>query len=300
IMLALQNTPDPKLELPGVQSNLKLYSVGASKFDLTMEFREVHAENGSPDGISGFLEYSTDLFKRETAEMLIYRLLRLLDGALSEPDQHIGLLDILAPEERQKILVDWNGNSDEKEQASIPSLLEEQVKKYPHHIALVYGETSLTYEEVNKRANQLARLLIAKGIGPEQFVALALPRSLEMVIGLLAVLKAGAAYLPLDPEYPADRLSFMLSDAQPACVLTDSSVASKLPEMADIRQIILDEASTIEELEHHSPINPTDVDRIRPLSPLNSAYIIYTSGSTGVPKGVVVPHQNVIRLFGST
>ncbi|WP_397252199.1 amino acid adenylation domain-containing protein [Peribacillus simplex] len=300
IMLALQNTPDPKLELPGVQSNLKLYSVGASKFDLTMEFREVHAENGRPDGISGFLEYSTDLFKRETAEMLIYRLLRLLDGALSEPDQHIGLLDILAPEERQKILVDWNGSSDEIEHASIPSLLEEQVKKYPQHIALVFGETSLTYEEVNKKANQLARLLIAKGIGPEQFVALALPRSLEMVIGLLAVLKAGAAYLPLDPEYPADRLSFMLSDAQPACVLTDSSVASKLPDMKDISQIILDEASTIEELEHHSPINPTDVDRIRPLSPLNSAYIIYTSGSTGVPKGVVVPHQNVIRLFGST
>lgn len=300
IMLALQNTPDPKLEFPGVQSNLKLYSVGASKFDLTIEFREVHAENGSPDGISGFLEYSTDLFKRETAEMLIYRLLRLLDGAISEPNQHIGLLDILAPDERQKLLVDWNGSSEEIEQTSIPALLEEQVRKYPHNIALVYGDTSLTYEAINEKANQLAHLLIAKGIGPEQFVALAMPRSLEMVVGLIAVLKAGAAYLPLDPEYPNDRLTFMLQDAQPACVLTSSSVATKLPEMHDIRQIILDEESTIEELVQHSTLNPTDSDLIQSLSPLNSAYIIYTSGSTGVPKGVVVPHQNVIRLFAST
>lgn len=300
IMLALQNTPDPKLELPGIQSNLKLYGVGASKFDMTIELREDHADNGSPDGINGFLEYSTDLFKRETAEMLINRLIRLLDGAISEPDRPIGLLEIMSPEERQEILVDWNGSSEEIPHKCLPALLEERVSQYPHNIALVYEDTSLTYEELNKKANQLAHLLIAKGVGPEQFVALAMPRSLEMVVGLLAVLKAGAAYLPLDPEYPNDRLTFMLSDAQPACVLTSSGVASKLPEMHDIRQIILDEASTIEELGHHSILNPTDRDRIHPLSPLNSAYIIYTSGSTGLPKGVVVPHQNVIRLFGST
>ncbi|MFJ7471833.1 amino acid adenylation domain-containing protein [Peribacillus frigoritolerans] len=300
IMLALQNTPDPKLELPGIQSNLKLYGVGASKFDMTIELREEHAENGSPDGINGFLEYSTDLFKRETAEMLIKRLIRLLDGAISEPDRPIGLLEIMSPEERKEILVDWNGSSEEIPHKCLPALLEERVSKYPHNTALVYEDTSLTYEELNKKANQLAHLLIAKGVGPEQFVALAMPRSLEMVVGLLAVLKAGAAYLPLDPEYPNDRLTFMLSDAQPACVLTSSGVASKLPEMHDIRQIILDEASTIEELGHHSILNPTDRDRIHPLSPLNAAYIIYTSGSTGLPKGVVVPHQNVIRLFGST
>ncbi|MBL3645454.1 amino acid adenylation domain-containing protein [Bacillus sp. RHFB] len=300
IMLALQNTPDPKLELPGIQSNLKLYGVGASKFDMTIELREDHADNGSPDGINGFLEYSTDLFKRETAEMLINRLIRLLDSAISEPDRPIGLLEIMSPEERQEILVDWNGSSEEIPHKCLPALLEERVSQYPHNIALVYEDTSLTYEELNKKANQLAHLLIAKGVGPEQFVALAMPRSLEMVVGLLAVLKAGAAYLPLDPEYPNDRLTFMLSDAQPACVLTSSGVASKLPEMHDIRQIILDEASTIEELGHHSILNPTDRDRIHPLSPLNSAYIIYTSGSTGLPKGVVVPHQNVIRLFGST
>ncbi|MFA1715095.1 amino acid adenylation domain-containing protein [Peribacillus frigoritolerans] len=300
IMLALQNTPDPKLELPGIQSNLKLYGVGASKFDMTIELREEHAENGSPNGINGFLEYSTDLFKRETAEMLIKRLIRLLDGAISEPDRPIGLLEIMSPEERKEILVDWNGSSEEIPHKCLPALLEERVRQYPHNIALVYEDTSLTYEELNKKANQLAHLLIAKGVGPEQFVALAMPRSLEMVVGLLAVLKAGAAYLPLDPEYPNDRLTFMLSDAQPACVLTSSGVAFKLPEMHDIRQIILDEASTIEELGHHSILNPTDRDRIHPLSPLNAAYIIYTSGSTGLPKGVVVPHQNVIRLFGST
>lgn len=300
IMLSLQNTPDPKLEMPDLQTNLHLHSVGASKFDLTMEFRELYTEKGNPNGLNGFLEYSTDLFKRDTVELLIGRLLRLLEAAVADPSQLIGRFEILAPEERQKIIVDWNQTSEEIAENCLPVLFEEQVIRSPKDIAVVFEDGALTYEELNMRANKLAHLLIAKEIGPEQFVALALPRSLEMVVGMLAVLKAGAAYLPIDPEYPSDRIAFMLGDALPTCILTSSNVMSKLSETNNTMQVVLDDVDTIEELKHYSVANPVDTDRIQSLSPFNSAYIIYTSGSTGVPKGVVIPHQNVVRLFGAT
>ncbi|TYR81430.1 amino acid adenylation domain-containing protein [Priestia megaterium] len=300
IMLALQNTPDPKLELSDLQTSLQINSVGASKFDLTLELREQYSEEGKPAGLNGFLEYSLDLFKRQTIEVLIERLVRLLEAAAADPDQSIGQLEILAPAERQKMLVDWNQTSKEIPANCLPALFEEQVIRSPKDLAVVFENDAMTYEELNSQANQLAHLLIKKGVGPEQFVALALPRSLEMVVGLLAVLKAGAAYLPIDPDYPNDRIMFMLHDAKPACILTNSDVASKLPDMQDTMQIVLDKPSAIEELKRQSVINPIDDDRVQPLSPYHSAYVIYTSGSTGVPKGVVIPHQNVVRLFGST
>lgn len=300
IMLALQNTPEPKLELPSIHSNLELYSVGTSKFDMTIEVRETHDDTGKPDGMSGLLEYSTDLYKPETIEKMLNRFVRVLEGAVTEPDQKIGRLEILEQTERQEILVDWNQHGEEIPHSCLPALFEEQVIRYPDKIAAVYEDESLTYEELNNKANQLAHMLMAKGVAAEQFVALATPRSLEMVVGLLAVLKAGAAYLPLDPEYPIDRLTFMLQDAQPSYVLTSSSVVTSLPDLNNIQQIVLDEPSTLVELSRYLTDNPTDSERSQPLSPLNAAYIIYTSGSTGVPKGVVIPHQNVIRLFGST
>lgn len=298
-MLALQNTPEPKLELPNVQSNLELVNVGTSKFDMTIEIRENYDETGKPDGMDGLLEYSTELYKSNTIEQLLNRYVRLLEGAVTEPDQPIGRLEILASEERQKILIDSNPHGNEIEQESLPALFEKQVSKYPGKIAAVFEEESVTYAELNKRVNQLAHMLIDKGVGAEQFVALATPRSLDMVVGLLAVLKAGAAYLPLDPDYPIDRLTFMLQDAKPNCVLTSSSVAASLPGLRS-QQIVMDDPSTLVELSRYSTENPLDIDRKQPISPLNAAYIIYTSGSTGVPKGVVIPHQNVTRLFGST
>ncbi|HWQ42482.1 MAG TPA: amino acid adenylation domain-containing protein [Desulfosporosinus sp.] len=300
IMLALQNTPEPKLAMPDLQTNLQLYSVGAAKFDLTLELRELHTAEGKPAGLKGFLEYSTDLFKREMVELLIGRMLRLLEAAVADPNQLIGRLEILSSEERQKILVDWNQMSAKIAENCLPDLFEEQVSRSPQEIAVVFEEAALTYAELNRRANQLAHLLMAKGVGPEQFVALALPRSLEMIVGLLAVLKAGAAYLPIDPDYPNDRIAFMLGDAQPTCLLTSLQVASKLPNTKNAKQVVLDNVGTLEELNHYSVANPVDADRVQALSPLNSAYIIYTSGSTGVPKGVVIPHQNVVRLFGAT
>lgn len=300
IMLALHNTPNPELAFPGLESSLQIHSTGSVKFDLMMELRELYAEDGTPGGLDGLLEYSTDLFKRDTIRTFIERLLRLLENAVANPDQHIGRLEILAPEERQKILLEWSKSSENVPQNCLPALFEEQVSRSPESVAVVFEGNSLSYKDLNMRANQLAHLLISKGVGPEQFVALALPRSLEMVVGLIAVLKTGAAYLPLDPDYPKDRLAFMLEDAKPAYLLTSTEVLSRLPNVDTLPRIIMDEFETVAELRNCPCSNPDDRDRLQPLSPLNSAYIIYTSGSTGKPKGVVVPHQNVVRLFGAT
>nr|WP_092071365.1 non-ribosomal peptide synthetase [Dendrosporobacter quercicolus]NSL49383.1 amino acid adenylation domain-containing protein [Dendrosporobacter quercicolus DSM 1736]SDM25304.1 nonribosomal peptide synthetase DhbF [Dendrosporobacter quercicolus] len=300
IMLALHNTPEPKLEMPELQTSLRLYAVGAAKFDLTLEFRETFTADGQPAGLNGFLEYSTDLFQQNTVEAMTGRLLRLLEAAAVQPGQPIGRLEILAPEERRKLLADCNRQAEAVPEHCLPLLFEAQVRRTPNAIAAGFKEAALTYEELNRRANQLAHLLIARGVGPEQFVALALPRSLEMLVGLLAVLKAGAAYVPIDLQYPNERIAFMLGDAQPACLITNADGAAKLAGVHQAQPVVLDEAGTAAELNRHSTANPLDADRLQPLSPAHPAYIIYTSGSTGVPKGVIIPHQNVVRLFGAT
>lgn len=300
IMLAFQNTPDAELHLPDMESSLRIHSVGSAKFDLTLEISENRLADGTPNGLEGLLEYSTDLFKRETAQALADRLMRLLEAAESDPDQQIGNLDILAPEERRSMATDWQSVSDQIPHASLPEQFEKQAALSPDAIAVVYEDQSLSYAELNERANRLARMLISEGVGPEQFVALALPRSLEMAVGLLAVLKAGAAYLPLDPDYPADRIAFMLKDAQPAFIMTNTKAAGSIPPAENVPKIVLDDLDLEKKLNTYPADNPNNTDRIQPLSPLNTAYVIYTSGSTGVPKGVMIPHQNVTRLFAAT
>ncbi|MED4647544.1 non-ribosomal peptide synthetase DhbF [Bacillus inaquosorum] len=300
IMLAFQNTPDAELHLPDMESSLRIHSVGSAKFDLTLEISENRLADGTPNGLEGLLEYSTDLFKRETAQALADRLMRLLEAAESDPDQQIGNLDILAPEERSNMATDWQNVSEKIPHASLPEQFEKQAALSPDAIAVVYEDQSLSYAELNERANRLARMLISEGVGPEQFVALALPRSLEMAVGLLAVLKAGAAYLPLDPDYPADRIAFMLEDAQPAFIMTNTKAAEHIPPAENVPKIVLDDPKLSEKLSTYPAENPNNADRIQPLSPLNTAYVIYTSGSTGVPKGVMIPHQNVTRLFAAT
>ncbi|CUH97717.1 Dimodular nonribosomal peptide synthase [Propionispora sp. 2/2-37] len=237
------------------------------------------------------------------SDLLIHqkRFFRFLETlALAGQEQAIGKIELLLPEERERVLARWNKTAEVLPSECLAVLFEKQVARTPKNIAVVFEDTALTYEELNLRANKLAHLLLAKGAGPEQFVALALPRSLEMIISLLAVLKAGAAYLPVDPEYPNGRIMFMLGDARPACILTNSKVASKLSEMDNGTQVVLDAIGTIEELKQYPAANPVDADRAQPLSPSSPAYVIYTSGSTGTPKGVVIPHQNVVRLFGAT
>lgn len=300
IMLAFQNTPDAELHLPDMESGLRINSVGSAKFDLTLEISEDRLADGTPNGMEGLLEYSTDLFKRETAQALADRLMRLLEAAESDPDEQIGNLDILAPEEHSSMVTDWQSVSEKIPHACLPEQFEKQAALRPDAIAVVYENQELSYAELNERANRLARMMISEGVGPEQFVALALPRSLEMAVGLLAVLKAGAAYLPLDPDYPADRIAFMLKDAQPAFIMTNTKAANHIPPVENVPKIVLDDPELAEKLNTYPAGNPKNKDRTQPLSPLNTAYVIYTSGSTGVPKGVMIPHQNVTRLFAAT
>ncbi|USA05238.1 amino acid adenylation domain-containing protein [Streptomyces lydicamycinicus] len=223
----------------------------------------------------------------------------MLTAAAAAPDRPVSEADLLAPGERHRLLVEWNGAAGEAAPASLPELFEAQVARTPDAVAVVYEGASLTYRELNARANRLARLLVAHGAGPERFVALALPRTAELVVALLAVVKSGAAYVPVDPSYPADRTAYMLADSGPELLLTTAGAAAGLPESRP-RTLLLDDPGTARALAGYGDGDLTDADRGGPLSPSNAAYVIYTSGSTGRPKGVVVPHRNVARLFAAT
>src|ERR1700676_36938 len=225
------------------------------------------------------------------------RLVRLVEAIVRDPGQAIGGIDILDAAERRRVLVEWNDTARAVPPTTLPALIEAQVAQRGDAIALVCKDTTLSYAALNARANRLAHLLIAQGAGPEQIVALALPRSAELIVGLLAIVKSGAAYLPLDPDYPADRLAFMLADAKPVCLVTSSALDPRLPEGAP--RLVLDHPDTAERLARQPDTNPRDQDRTAPISPLDSAYVIYTSGSTGVPKAVVVSHVGITSLAGA-
>ncbi|GFN29832.1 amino acid adenylation domain-containing protein [Paenibacillus xylaniclasticus] len=302
VMLVLQNMPEAKLELPGIESSLQLSTVGAAKFDLTFELVERRSRDGLPDGIVGMVEYSKDLFKESTVRSLAERFVRLLAAAASRPDLPIGRLNILSEEERHRILIDWNTPESIRsaEKALIPDWFERQAELTPSSTAATYEGASLSYHELNRRANRLARYLISQGAGPEAFVALALPRSLDLVVAILAVLKSGAAYLPLAPDYPADRLAYAMEDADPICIITSEELTGKLPQAAKTPLVVIDSSELLALLKQYPSGNPSDLERTAPLVPQHPAYMIYTSGSTGKPKGVVIPHQNVVRLFRAT
>ncbi|MGN5649109.1 amino acid adenylation domain-containing protein [Bacillus sp. Brlt_9] len=297
VMLAFQNTPEATFDAPDIEASLEIQSVGSAKFDLTFEISESNGVDGTPKGLHGLLEFSTDLYKRETVQKLIERYILLLDDAAENPNQSIGRLEILTLAEKNTVLEKWNGGFQIVPEMTLSQLFEKQTHINPNAIAVVFEDEKLTYEELNEKANKIARLLIANGIGPDQLVALAMPSSLNMVVSLLAVLKAGAGYLPLDPDYPSDRISFMLQDAKPSCVLTNSDVEIECDEEL---KILVDDEKVIKEIEKYSEDNIDEMERVKPLTPSHIAYVIYTSGSTGRPKGVMIPHQNVVRLLGAT
>ena len=298
VILAFQNTPGASLELPELEARLESVPTGTAKFDLLFNLNERRGAEGIAEGINGFIEYRTDLFESGTVQSIGRRLVRLLEAVAAEPAQSIGRIDILEHEERRQLLVDWNATECEAAAATLPELFEAQVARSPEAVALVFEESKLSYAELNVRANRLAHLLISQGIGPEQLVAVALPRSFDMVTSLLGILKTGAAYLPLDPDYPVERLAYMLQDAEPACVLTTARIAERLPE--SITRMLLDSPETARALARSQETDPSDAERVQALHAQNPAYVIYTSGSTGEPKGVVVTHQNITRLFGAT
>jgi len=224
------------------------------------------------------------------------RFLNLLEAVVADPDLPVGRIDLLSAQERHQLLVDYNNNTTTPiPTACLPELFQTQVAATPEAIAVICGDTTLTYAQLNTQANHLAHALITHGVGPEQIVALALPRSVELIVAILAVLKTGAAYLPIDPDYPPARLEFMLHDASPTLLLSSTQTIGRIPPDTTTPQLILDSPDTIHALRKYLDTNPTT----RPL-PQHPAYLIYTSGSTGTPKGVLIAHQNVVRLFGAT
>ncbi|MFJ4102811.1 non-ribosomal peptide synthase/polyketide synthase [Amycolatopsis japonica] len=239
-------------------------------------------------------EYRSDLFDAGLPERLIPAMERVLATMVSDVDAPVGRADILSEADLDLIVREWNGTALAVEPSTVAGLFEEQVRRSPDATAVVSGAVALTFAELNERANRLARALVAHGVGPEDFVALALPRSADVLPAILAVHKAGAAYLPLDPDYPAERLAAMLADARPKVILTEPELLESLPR-TEIETLALCALVTEDRQAH----DLTDRDRVRPLVPEHPAYVIYTSGSTGTPKGVVVPHRGVVNLFHS-
>ncbi|MCX4688833.1 amino acid adenylation domain-containing protein [Kitasatospora purpeofusca] len=292
VMLAWQSVPDRAFALGGgLTATVAAIPSGTAKFDLTLNAGELRE-----GGIAGFLEYRTDLFDEATVRALAERLARLLAAAATAPDTTIGRLPLIGAEEHHRALVEWNGTPVHSVPgATLPELFEAAALADPGATAVSCDGETLSYAELGARADRLARLLAARGIGPGTIVALALPRSLDLVTGLLAVAKSGAAYLPLDPEYPADRLAYMLADAAPAALLTDTATAPRMPEHR-VPQLLVDGG----EADAHPAVPLAQHERTRPLTAEDTAYVIYTSGSTGRPKGVPVTHHNVVRLFSAT
>ncbi|MFE7813012.1 non-ribosomal peptide synthase/polyketide synthase, partial [Streptomyces sp. NPDC057433] len=239
----------------------------AATFDLSVEFLP------DGDGLTGLLEYRTDLFDADTATRMAGQLLRLLDAAAAQPDRPLGTLPLLSPQQLEQVTRDWNATALPVPEDTLPELFARQAARTPHATALVAGDVRLDYATLDARADRLARHLVARGAGPERLVALGLPRTADMIVAILAVWKAGAGYLPLDPALPEERVRFLLDDARPALVL-DEAALRDLP-----------------------GAGPADAGPLAPPDPDTTAYVLYTSGSTGRPKGVAVAHRSAANLL---
>jgi amino acid adenylation domain-containing protein len=288
VMFALQDELSDHLKLPGLVISQFQLDPGTAKFDLTFTIVKSGAEYRC------CAEYNTDLFEAATVRRMLGHYERILESIASDPDQMLSDLPLLTVEERQQMLVDWNKTAAEyPPDKCVHELFTKQAALTPKAVAVVFRDESLTYEELNWRANQLAHHLKFLGAGPETLVAISTERSLEMVIALLGTLKAGAAYVPLDPSFPAERLRFMLEDSKASLLLTRTAEQERLGGLpANVRAVCLDTDWRLisEERDDELPVSMT---------PENLAYVIYTSGSTGWPKGVQIPHRAVVNFLHS-
>ncbi|HZI46197.1 MAG TPA: amino acid adenylation domain-containing protein, partial [Pyrinomonadaceae bacterium] len=286
VMFVLQNVPIEEVDLPGLKLSVFETENSTTKFDLLLALGETEV------GVDGSLLFNADLFERATVERLAGHLPILLESVITNPEQRIAELPLLTPAERHQLLNEWNDSCQEHPSQCLHELFERQVERAPDATALVLAKEKLSYQELNCSANQLAHYLRAMGVGPESLVAVVMERSFEMIISILAVLKTGAAYLPVDPAYPKDRISFMLADAAVSAVITTEAQLETIGEQS-ARVVCLDtERKTISSYPFHNPMVAGNSE--------NLAYLIYTSGSTGKPKGVMVSHGNVLRLFSAT
>ena len=289
VMFVMQNIPKQAAE-PG-QQGLSLSSLkvdgGMAKFDLTLFMSETGG------GLSGALNYNTDLFDAATITRMLGHFRNLLEGIVADPDGRISSLPLLSRAEEQQLLVEWSGSSDEASLDrcihTIGQLFEAQVERTPEAVAVIFEDEQLTYRDLNRRANQLAAYLRKLGVGPEVLAGVCLERSLEMMVGLLGILKAGGAYVPLDPTYPEERLAFMLQDSRIAVLLTQRKLVEKLPHH-EAEVLCLD--SDWESIAVESEENQDGAT-----GPAHLAYVIYTSGSTGRPKGTLITHRGLTNYL---
>jgi len=307
VMFVLQNTPLSKIKFSGVKLETIPIEKNISKYDLTLAMEEISAEESSTLdlerntglldrnkwGMIAAFEYNTDLFEVETIERMAEHFQTLLSCIVANPECPISELPLLTEAERNQLLVEWNDTAIEyPKDKCIHQLFEEQVEKTPDAIAVVFEQEQLTYQQLNAKANQLAHYLQSLGVKPETLVGICIERSVEMVIGLLGILKAGGAYLPLDPSYPAERLSYMFKDASVSVLLTKKSLVVSLPEH-QAQVFCLDrDWEIIDSLSQQNLDSGVKAE--------NFAYVMYTSGSTGQPKGVSIIHQGVVRLVKQT
>ena len=279
VMFGLQ-TPFPHVEFGESTLVPTLLDAGTATFDLTVSWELQDGE------LAGWVEYNTDLFDAPTVERMIDHYRVLLEGAITRPDDRVAALPLLDAAERDRVVYAWNRTHTPPPRVThVAELFDAQARRTPDAIAVLAGDEPVTYRELDQRAERWAAILCARGCGPGTRVALALSRGVAFPTMVLAVLKTGAAYVPLDPAYPADRLAFMLRDCAARVLISESAVAASLP--ASAAEILLVEA-------------PPPVDRVserRTASADDLAYVIYTSGSTGKPKGVAMPHRAVVNLI---
>ncbi|HEX6717638.1 MAG TPA: amino acid adenylation domain-containing protein, partial [Pyrinomonadaceae bacterium] len=288
VMFHLGNMGIPSFNLPGLMLTPLDADTGTSKFDLTLDLVE------SSTGLKGWIDYSTDLFDHGTIQRLSERFQTLLKSVVADPETPISSLSLLSPAEQNQLVVKLNDTAEDFPQAScLHQIFEDQVEQTPNAIAVTFEGQTLTYADLNRRANQLAHQLIKLGVGPEVLVAICMERSLDLPIALLAVLKAGGAYVPLDPSYPRERLAFIIEETRAPVVLTQRAIAEN--QSFGVHVIRLD--GDIDELATENAENPR-ID----VTDENLAYVIYTSGSTGQPKGAMLHHRGVRNrlLWGIT
>ena len=292
-MFAYRNYPAAEFNVPGLKVESVELETTTAKFDLMLSL----TERGS--SLRGFIEYATDLFDGSTIARMARHFITLLRAIIADPNQPIATLPLLTEAERRQILVEWNNTgANYPKNRCVHQLFEAQAKRVPRAVAVECAGKQWTYGELNGRANQLARFLRKRGVGPEKLAGVCLERSLDMVIALMAILKSGGAYLPLDPKYPRERIAFMLEDAQASVLVTQSQFAGKnelslidrRSRKAGCEVVCLDNER--KEIGKESSRNVSSSVRSR-----NLAYVIYTSGSTGRPKGVAIEHRNAVAFL---
>ncbi|MFF5456121.1 non-ribosomal peptide synthase/polyketide synthase [Streptomyces sp. NPDC012950] len=294
VMVGYHARTEGELALAGLGVEHVPFRIRSAKFDLVFSFTEETSADGATGSLVCRLEFATELFDQDTAERIGERLTALTGALAAAPGLPVSAAPLLVGDERALVLEHFNGGPREVDELSLPALFARHVAERPGAVALVDRGTRLDYAELDARSNRIAHLLAAQGVGPESVVGVAVPRSADMIATVLATLKLGAAFLPLDLVHPADRLAYMIEDSRATLIVGTEQVAGKIP-ATDAPVLLLDEPGTAAALEGQPATEPPAA----PVALDQAAYVIYTSGSTGRPKGVVVPHEGISSLVAT-